>query len=238
MADRRPRIDEPASALRRIPILECGEALAPFIHLSKRLLWVEEHPVFDYQRVEYARTGLAVRLAAAAETLPDGLCLAIVEAWRPPAIQQAMHRFTRERLRRENPDWSASRLSRQANRFSAQMDEGVPPPHTTGGAVDLQLVAVEGGSLDMNSPYALTDPGAAPMAARGLSREARRNRQLLREALEPAGITNYPAEWWHWSYGDQGWAYRGGLSQAHYGAIEPPDWRDAEVAFRVRSEIW
>ena len=25
--------------------------------------------------------------------------------------------------------------------------------------------------------------------------------------MEKAGFINYPAEWWHWSYGDCYWAY-------------------------------
>jgi D-alanyl-D-alanine dipeptidase len=42
-----------------------------------------------------------------------------------------------------------------------------------------------------------------------------------------AGITNYPSEYWHWSYGDQGWAYRGGEPNALYGAITPAGWTPA-----------
>ena len=43
-------------------------------------------------------------------------------------------------------------------------------------------------------------------------------------ALVSAGLTNYPSEYWHWSYGDQGWAYRGGLPNAIYGATTPVGW--------------
>ena len=39
------------------------------------------------------------------------------------------------------------------------------------------------------------------------------------------GITNYPSEFWHWSYGDQGWAYRGGHPHALFAAITPDDYQ-------------
>ena len=58
----------------------------------------------------------------------------------------------------------------------------------------------------------------------GLSAEARGNRTLLQESLESVGITNYPSEFWHWSFGDPGWAYRGGHSHAIYGETRPDGW--------------
>ena len=60
-------------------------------------------------------------------------------------------------------------------------------------------------------------------------------RALLRGAMARSGLTNYPAEWWHWSYGDQAWAYRGGHPAALYGAIEPENLKDADFTFHVRA---
>lgn len=34
-----------------------------------------------------------------------------------------------------------------------------------------------------------------------------------------SGLTNFRGEWWHWSYGEPGWALRGGHPTALYGAI-------------------
>ena len=36
-------------------------------------------------------------------------------------------------------------------------------------------------------------------AAGNISGTARQNRTLLANALEGAGLVNYPTEWWHWS---------------------------------------
>lgn len=228
--------DEPVSALRHIPSHDNGEPLVPFLELCPRIYWEPRHPVFEYHRYQVARQSVAEMLCKAAHSLPDGLRLAVVEGWRPPEIQRQMHAATRERLRREHPDWTPQHLSRTANRFSAPMDLRVPPPHTTGGAVDVHLVDPDGKLLDFYSPYALMDARGARMNARGLSPEASRNRGILRAALEATGLTNYPSEWWHWSYGDQGWAYRGEHPAALYAAIQPAEFADAEFRFEVRAE--
>jgi len=60
---------------------------------------------------------------------------------------------------------------------------------------------------------------SAPTAMRGLSPQAQANRDLLCSTLEATGLTNYIGEWWHWSYGDSGWALRTGESHAIYGRL-------------------
>jgi D-alanyl-D-alanine dipeptidase len=90
--------------------------------------------------------------------------------------------------------------------------------------VDLVLLAPDGSVLDHTSPYDPFDSHGWSFDAPGLSDTARRTRDTLAQALLAAGLTNYPSEYWHWSYGDQGWAYRGGHPNALYGAITPPDY--------------
>lgn len=228
--------EEPSSALRKIPIRECGERLVDVTALSPCLYWVPRHPVFAYERARVTREGVARRLVAAAESLPSGLRLGVVEAWRAPSIQRRMHEETRRRLRAEHPEWDPRYLGRVANRFSAPMDPHAPPPHTTGGAVDVHLADASGAPLEFIRPYELMDPRAAPARAPGLSPEAERNRALLREAMLGAGFTNYPMEWWHWSFGDQAWAYRGGHPEALYGPIEPEWLRGVDLELKPHPE--
>jgi D-alanyl-D-alanine dipeptidase len=59
---------------------------------------------------------------------------------------------------------------------------------------------------------------------KGLSEESRRNREILIRLMSGAGFTNYLGEWWHWSYGEPGWALRTGRDTAIYGPLEdiPP----------------
>jgi D-alanyl-D-alanine dipeptidase len=138
-----------------------------------------------------------------------------------------MYQWSWNRFKKLHPDWTDVKLRRTTNRFTAPMNDLVPPPHTTGGAIDLALYRGDE-PLDMMSPYGPRDHRGFGTHAKELSEQAQRNRGILAEALVPVGITNYPSEFWHWSYGDQGWAYRGGHPHAIYGPITPPGWEPHE----------
>ena len=214
-------IAEPVSDLRRIPIQECGEPLVDFTTLQNVYLG---EPRFDYRRETLLREGVAVRLAAAAASLPDGYRLAVIEGWRAPHIQRRLYAMVWNRIKTANPTWSDVRLRRFVNRFTAPMNQRVPPPHTTGGAMDVELLNADGKPADVVSPFERRDMKCFALDAPGLSDIARHNRALLSGALAGAGLTNYPSEFWHYSYGDQGWAYRGGHAVARYGPITPENW--------------
>ena len=211
---------EPVSRLRKVPIVECGEPLINFLDLCSKLVW--DKPRWRYKRERLLRNTVAKKLCKASEALPKGYKLAIVEGWRPIHIQKRMHLTALKRWREAHPDWSNAAIKRQANRFTAPLDPKVPPPHTTGGALDIVLADGKGRAVDHNSPYKTRESLAYPFNAGKLTEEARKHRMILKEALESAGITNYPSEFWHYSYGDQGWAYRGGHAEAIYGQCEPP----------------
>lgn len=213
---------EPVSELRRVRIVECGEPLVDFLAGCPGLLL--DAPRFQYRRETLLRRSVAERLCRANGLLPAGYRLAVVEGWRPPHIQRRMYRFVWDRFAAAHPDWSPVTLKRVVNRYSAPMNDRVPPPHTTGGAVDVMLADAEGRLLDHSSPYDPHDPRAFALDAPGLSDASRETRRILAQALLAGGLTNYPSEFWHWSYGDQGWAYRGGHPHALYGAITPPGW--------------
>jgi len=213
---------EPVTAMRRMPIVEAGDPLIDFAKEYPDLLLDRQR--FRYTRATYARRTVAEMLARADDALRSHhRRLAIVEVWRPPHIQRRMYLSAWNRWREQHPEWSDAQLRRVTNRFTAPVnDRRVPPPHSTGGAVDLALVDLATGEpLDVHSPYELFDTKAFPFAAPNLTDAARRNRDLLAEAVLSTGLTNYPSEYWHWSYGDQGWAYRGGHPHALYGPIVP-----------------
>lgn len=227
---------EPVSELRRVRIVECGEGLADFLELCPKLLL--DAPRYQYRRETLLRRTVAEKLCRANASLPDGVRLAIIEGWRAPHIQRRMYRALWNWFAGEHPDWSEVRLKRVVNRFSAPDHPHVPPPHTTGGAVDVMLADASGQLLDHSSPYDSFDPVSFPFDAPGLSNAARQTRALLADALTSSGLTNYPSEYWHWSYGDQGWAYRGGHPEACYGPITPPDWQpDADEVSDLPLEL-
>ncbi len=216
---------EPVTALRHVKIVDNGERLVNFLEMCPGLLL--DRARFNYRRETLLRQSVAEKLCAANRNLPKGYRLAIVEGWRAPHIQQRMYRFVWERFQKEHPDWSDTQLRRTVNKFSAPLNTRVPPPHTTGAAIDLMLADQDGNACDHNSPFDAFDPHCAAFDAPGLSDAARKTRDILAAALVPTGITNYPSEFWHWTYGDQGWAYRGRHAHALYAAITPPDWKPA-----------
>lgn len=218
---------EPTSLMRTIPIEESGEPMVNFV--AEPYLLVLDRPRFQYRRETWARRGLAERLAAAHAALRanGGYGLLILECWRPPFIQRRMFKAVEIQFREKFPDMPDAEFRTLVEQYSAPDDDEAPPPHTTGGAVDLWLAMPDGTAADLYSPFEWRDEACFAHDAPGLSEEARANRDRLNAALAAQGVTNYASEYWHYSYGDQGWAYRGGHPAAVYGAIEPEEWTKA-----------
>lgn len=210
---------EPVSELRRVPIVECGEPLVDFLEFCPRV--IQDTPRFTYRRETLVRRGLAERLRAASEALPAEYRLAVLEGWRPLHIQRRMYLRTWNLFQERHPGWSDVQMRRVVNRFTAPIGARVPPPHLTGGAVDVFLAYPDGRRLDHCRPFEAYDPRCFAFDCPEIGDRAKQTRRILAEALTAGGLTNYPSEYWHWSYGDQGWAYRGGHPHALYGPIEP-----------------
>ncbi|WP_419689050.1 M15 family metallopeptidase [Burkholderia theae] len=167
------------------------------------------------------RRGIAERLVVAAHALPADLRLYVKEGYRPLALQREY--FTRHlaQLRATlNPLPSDDALYELASHHVAPPEVAA---HPTGAAVDLTLISASGIEADMGSIMNATDhesSGACYTHNAFISRAAARNRQVLIDALTGAGFTNYPSEWWHWSFGDRYWAVMQRESLAIYGPVE------------------
>jgi D-alanyl-D-alanine dipeptidase len=208
---------EPLPALRAVPIVENGDPLQDPRELSDRIYFATKHPKFgDMERDVRVRKPIAEMLAIAANNLPDGMGLMILEGFRPLHRQRHEYEIVHAELQAKHPEWDAARLEAETNNVSAPPDDPCPPPHTTGGAVDLCPFYLSTGEyMDMVSPHDW-DEVSAPTDFGDLTPQAQANRQFLRDLLEPTGLTNYAGEWWHWSYGDSGWALRVGATEALY----------------------
>ncbi len=226
---------EPLTKLRAVPIEENGEPLVDPRTLSKRIHFAEKHPKYEsIQCTPKVRKRVAEMLAQAAESLPDGIDIVIFEGFRPLAQQKFMYESVKADFAGRHPQWNESTLRRMTNTLTAPPDDPCPPPHLTGGAVDLCLMQMPSSEwMDLTSPFA-ADETSAPSRMKGLSREAQRNRDLLFTALESAGLTNYAGEWWHWSYGDSGWALRTGAKNAVFGRLPemPPEHPAEKITLR------
>jgi len=221
-----PSKAEPVTELRKVRIVDNGEELVDFLQLCPELRL--DRPRFKYRRETLLRKSVAEKLRDAnLALLKLGYRIQVVEGWRAPHIQKRMYAAVWELMGKRHPDWSETKLRRTVNQFTAPMSLRVPPPHTTGGAIDVAITDLDGNSLDVLSPYDEHDTQGFFFDAPRLDPEARKHRDLLADALLSYGLTNYPSEYWHWSYGDQGWAYRGGHQNAIYGATTPTDWNPA-----------
>lgn len=217
---------EPIEELVKIAIEDNGEPLVDIFHVCPDLRWMHKSPRWEFPRTGLARLTVANMLKHAQQLLPPGLHLHIVGAFRPFAVQQLMYQTARAELAKKHPEWDEDLLTEYINVFSAPPIWDTPPPHTTGGAVDLGIMDEHGERLDMISPFEM-GWDSAPTHVEGLTAEARRNRDLLIAVLTESGLTNFPGEFWHWSYGEPGWALRGGHHVALYGAVpddQIPPW--------------
>ena len=216
---RKISLAEPVSEVKRVPIRENGEPLVDFLVAAP--LVVQAAARFTYKRETLVRATVAEMIRIASESLPKGFTLGVIEGWRPPHVQRRMYAATRKRFKDKHPEWSDLQLTRFTNRYTAPLTGPVPPPHSTGGAVDFVLYK-DGVELNLMIPFTRINPEAFSFDAKGLADETRRHRDILGNALSKGGLTNYPSEYWHWTYGDQGWAYRGGHPFAIYGKTGPP----------------
>ncbi|WP_115082204.1 M15 family metallopeptidase [Synechococcus sp. N32] len=217
-----------------IPIEECGE---PLQALPPALFRMEPHPYMALG-APYGtsgnpfqlRLGVVQRLLDAQQQLVEHdprLRLSIFDAWRPIAVQAFMvdHSITelcRERGVEARSGHVFDQVVADVGRFWAapSRDPATPPPHSTGAAVDLTLSSSDGTPLAMGGEIDAIGAVSEPQHYAGREdSEARcwhQRRKLLAEVMGAAGFAQHPNEWWHYSFGDQLWAWRKGAAVAVY----------------------
>ena len=205
---------EPLKALRAVPIRDAGE---PLVDLREFCPGVVLRPGC----LPFLRETVARMVNGVQARLPEGHTLTVGTALRTLEMQRGIREGFTKDMTEKHPEWSRATLARMLNRMVAPPDDPSPPPHTTGGALDVGICGPDGEGLDFTSP--VEGWASAPTYHHKLSDLARANRLLLIGAMEAVGLTNYVGEWWHWSYGDQGWALRVGSPVAYYGAVEVDD---------------
>ncbi|MGB3294547.1 MAG: M15 family metallopeptidase [Phormidesmis sp.] len=223
-----------------VPIQDCGEPLVP-IPLD-RFAVVTPHPYAalgaPYGRFSpyFLRQRVLQKLTEAQTHLqvqrPDWR-LQIFDAYRPIPVQQFMVDYTFTQLARSeglNPaelnEVDRSQLQEKVLKFWAipSPDPTTPPPHSTGAAVDLTLVNAAREPVNMGSAIDEISPRSYPdHFADSTDPKAQRyhqHRQLLNAAMNRAGFCQHPNEWWHFSWGDQLWAWQVGREVAQYGKAQ------------------
>ena len=217
-----------------IPIEDCGE---PLQLLPPNFLRMEPHPYMKLGAPYGAsgnpfqlRLGVVQRLLEAQQRLIEhdpSLRLSIFDAWRPIAVQAFMvdhsiAELCRKRGVEVRSGDAFDQVVADVGRFWAapSRDPATPPPHSTGAAVDLTLSSRDGTPLAMGGEIDAIGAVSEPQHYAGREdSEARRwhqRRQLLAEVMGSAGFVQHPNEWWHYSFGDQLWAWRKAAAVAVY----------------------
>ncbi|MCC6444622.1 MAG: hypothetical protein IT210_14340 [Armatimonadetes bacterium] len=196
--------------LNRVPIRECGEELVDLRTFCPDVVLITKLP--------WLRRTVAGMLNEAQCNLSTGYRLKIGTALRTLEIQAGGYWNYFNGLKEKHPEWPYSIMRRQANKFFHPPDTPTPPGHCTGGAVDIGILDPEGNDLDLSSA-SREGKNTQPTYALFLAPQAKENRRMLIEAMSRAGFSNCYDEWWHWSYGDSGWACRLGKPFAIYGML-------------------
>lgn len=187
----------------------------------------------------FVREGVLNRLLRVNELLsPFGYELFLFDAYRPVEVQNYFHdTWVPNYLREKFPDWSPERVSEEVGKYwakgaanSEEIDPLSPPPHATGGVVDLSLRDKQSGehlfmgsAFDEVSSISYVDYFEEEGAQRELTESeqiARANRRILYSAMTEMGFTVNPNEWWHFGFGDQLSAAISGAPHAVYSVMK------------------
>lgn len=225
---------------QKITIEECNE---PLIAIPETEFVLETPPPYvklgaDYQGKSpyYLRKGVLDRLflakAKLAEIKPQWK-IKIFDAYRPISVQQFMVDYTFKSICDDRhlsinnltPEEKASIYEEVYTIWAIPSDNPLtPPPHSTGGAIDLTLTSTDGDTIDMGGDIDELSPRSQPdyylHSSNPLEQKYHHHRQILLQVMTDAGFLRHQGEWWHFSYGDQMWAWLGKKKIAFYGRVE------------------
>lgn len=108
-----------------------------------------------------------------------GVTLVIYDCYRPYSYQYKMYQIV------NNPMYVAK--------------PGKGSNHNRGAAIDISLADENGQLLDMGGAFDDFSE-ISNYLADGISKQARKNRRLLRKIMTRAGFKPYNGEWWHFDY--------------------------------------
>ena len=222
----------------KIPIKDNGDKL---IAIPSCLKFLDPHPYShlgapykDKTSIWKLREEVVNRLVKVNDYLisKSSFNLLIYDSWRPLEVQEFMFKraflLECEKSNIDNPFEnikSHPSILKKVEKFWAypSYDSSCPPPHSTGGALDVCLSDKDGNIVEMGSTVDQMDETSDPeFYAKVKNKEAiiwNSRRNLLREIMTKFGFAQHPNEWWHFSYGDQLWAWKNKKENAIYGKI-------------------
>ncbi len=167
------------------------------------------HPRIIYNRETLEepillRKTVANKLFSVADNLPDGLSLKLYSAYRSKEKQNKLWKETVEEVRKEHPDLRTAKIISLAQ-YRTNDPKQTMGGHETGGAVDVALCTSKGEDIDFGTAYHERNDSTRTFS-KDITKEQFANRKLLIKLMKKERFTNFPGEWWHFSYGDRVWA--------------------------------
>lgn len=176
------------------------------------------------QETLYSRKTVAEELSKISQEIaPDRI--KVFDAFRPIQIQQQWFDDVYRDVAVQNPSWNAEQIYQATILciFPPSVDLRMPPPHSTGAALDLTITTLHGTEMDMGTDYAQFTSPQLFTNAKGISSSQRAKCVQLLRLMGSHGFVNYPGEWWHFFFGDRDWvAYTGLPLPAIYGRVHDP----------------
>ena len=163
----------------------------------------------------WCRRSVVDRLILVGRSLPYDIDLVLTEAHRPLDLQRQYCESGLKAVQAAQPGLSTVAAETEAAKCVAPPRN--TPPHSTGGAVDVILMA---GAEELGMGCELNEQCDAMRTEFGdLTPDAMTNRQVLLTSMQNAGFVHYGHEWWHYSYGDRYWAHATGVGEALFGGL-------------------
>jgi D-alanyl-D-alanine dipeptidase len=167
-------------------------------------------------------------LLEAQKLLPNDLRFCLYEGYRSLSLQEKLFNDRYNIVKDRHPDWNHQQIFQETIRLVSPVinfdGSRNIPPHSTGAAIDVYLVDQAGNIVDMGIKAADwmkdIDGSISQTNSSKISEQAKKHRAIMSHALQAVGFVNYPAEYWHWSYGDKYWAYHVGSKVALYGTVK------------------
>ena len=199
-----------------IPLLDTNEPMVPILPTENLYATQYRTEMLPYTGEQvYVRQGTLQRLGRAAALLglkDDSLQLEVGYGYRALEIQTKNFEIQKERL---SSQYQGAELLAMTHRLVAVPEVA---GHPAGAAVDIRITQNQqplnfGTKMweFVNDSYTFSPY---------ISKEAKRNRMLLRNCMIAAGFAPYDGEWWHFSYGDKEWARYTGDGYAKYGQLD------------------
>jgi D-alanyl-D-alanine dipeptidase len=208
-----------------IPIIENGDPLVD----------LKDQAAIDYgpspeipDNTDYTKMRNTVydKLIQAQNLLPQGIRFCLYECYRSLDLQKMLYENRYKIIQNHHPDWNEEQLFLETTKMVSPIinldGSRNIPAHSTGGAIDIYLIDEKGDPLDMGihpKDWMQDEQGVLSLTnSTRISEQAQNNRLMMNQVLGAVGFTNYPTEYWHWSYGDRYWAFQTNSPHAIFGS--------------------